>query len=91
MKTPNDIRKLEDKLTTFLMINDVQIGMPLSPQNHHHVLGFEYDAMSHSIIVIIPDKLKRNLVAFLKKQGLENFYSRQIMEEPCFVMLIIYL
>ncbi|CAG1023099.1 hypothetical protein DOJK_02101 [Patescibacteria group bacterium] len=91
MKTPNDIRKMEDRLTAFLMINDVQIGTPLSQKNHAHVLGFEYDAMSHTVSIIIPEKLKKNLVSFFKKQGIDSFYSHDIADEAGFINFIVYL
>ena len=91
MKSPNDIRKLEDKLMTFLMLNDIKIGMPISQKNHIHILGFEYDAISHTISIIIPEKLKRNLVTFFKKQGLENFYIHDITDEAGFINFLVYL
>jgi hypothetical protein len=85
MKTQYDIKKLEDKLNSFLMSNDVKIGIPISKKAHSPLLGYEYDTIS----VVMPSKLITTLFSWLRRQGLENMSQHEI-EESGYIRVIIY-
>lgn len=90
MKTQYDIKKLEDKLNSLLMSNDIRIGTPISKKEYSPLLGYEYDAMAHTISLVIPSKLTTTLMSWLRKQGLENIFHHEI-EESGYMRIIIYL
>lgn len=91
MKTQNDIKKLEIKLDAILMSNDIKIGTPISKKQYSPLLGYEYDAVSHTISLVIPIALKTTLISLFKKQELENISQNEIMGESGYVRIIVYL
>lgn len=90
MKTQNDIRKLEERLYSFFMSNDVQIGVPISQEKCALLSGYEYDAISHTMVLIVPDRLSNIFTSWFMKQGLENISHHEI-ENTSYVKIFIYL
>ena len=91
MKTQNDITKLQNKLNSLLMSNDIKIGTPISKKKYSPLLGCEYDSIAHTINFVIPAGVKTVLFSFLKKNELENFYQHEIAEENGYIRVTVYL
>lgn len=90
MKTPSDIRKLEERLHSLLMVNEIQIGIPVSKDKYAPLSGYEYDAISHTISLVVPMRLMRVFMSWFIKQGLENISYHEI-EKSSHVKIIVYL
>jgi hypothetical protein len=91
MKTQHDIKNLEIKLDALLMSNDVKIGTPLSKKKYSPLLGYEYDAVSHTIALVIPTSLKATAMSLFKKQNLDNVSQHEITGETGYIRIVIYL
>jgi hypothetical protein len=90
MKTQNDIRKLEERLNSLLMINDVQIGTPISKEKYAPLSGYEYDAITHTMSLIVPARLNSTFTTWFMKQGLENINYHRI-ENSSYMKILVYL
>lgn len=91
MKTQHDIKNLEIKLDALLMSNDVKMGTPVSQKKYSPLLGYEYDAISHTIALVIPTSLKDTLMSLLRKQDFEDVSHHEITSETGYIRIVIYL
>jgi hypothetical protein len=55
------------------------------------LLGYEYDAVSHTIALVIPTSLKGTVTSLLKKQDLDNIFQHEITGETGYIRIVIYL
>jgi hypothetical protein len=55
------------------------------------LLGYEYDAISHTIALVIPTSLKDTLMSLLRKQDLEDVSHHEITSETGYIRIVIYL
>lgn len=90
MKTQNDIRKLEEKLHSLMMVQDIQIGVPISNEKYAPLSGYEYDAISHTMALIVPARLTNMFTTWFMKQGLDNISHHEI-ENSSYMKILVYL
>ena len=78
MKSAYEVHKLEDKLRELLLRHDIKMGEPISKDKYLPLAGYEYDAITHNLSVIVPLTLSHIVLAWFIKQGLENVTHHEI-------------
>jgi hypothetical protein len=90
MKSAHEIIKLKENLHELLLRNDVKIGEPISKNKYLPLTGYEYDAISHELSLIIPSGLSNIFLSWFMKQGLENLSHHEIASTG-YMKIMIYL